>query len=156
MPSHTVKHSEYSSKSNARTQRRHSRLTQGVREPTKTHIVQQFMNMLNTVKIYHWNTHSYPEHKATDELYSRLNEHIDKFVEVMLGKDGSRIRRIHSLPALVGTENKSAMEKKVASYKHFLIELNHALMPERDSDLLNIRDEILGDMNQFTYLLTLK
>ena len=156
MPSHTAKHSEHSSKSNARTQRRHSRLTQGVREPTKTHIVQQFMNMLNTVKIYHWNTHSYPEHKATDELYSRLNEHIDMFVEVMLGKDGSRIRRINSLPTLVGTENKSALEKKVASYKHFLIELNHALMPERDSDLLNIRDEILGDMNQFTYLLTLK
>jgi hypothetical protein len=26
---------------------------------------------------------------------------------------------------------------------------------ERDSDLLNIRDEILADVNQFLYLLTL-
>jgi hypothetical protein len=26
--------------------------------------------------------------------------------------------------------------------------------PSRDSDLLNIRDELLGDINQFLYLMT--
>ena len=42
--------------------------------------------MLNVVKIYHWKTFSYATHKATDELYEELNENIDKFVEVLLGK----------------------------------------------------------------------
>jgi len=33
----------------------------------------------------------------------------------------------------------------------------NAIFDEKiDSDLLNIRDEMLGDLNQFLYLLTLK
>ena len=31
-------------------------------------IVIMFLRMLNTVKLYHWKTISYPQHKATDEL----------------------------------------------------------------------------------------
>ena len=37
------------------------------------HIVSMFLQMLNTVKLYHWKTTSYAQHKATDELYSKLN-----------------------------------------------------------------------------------
>lgn len=57
----------------------------------KQEIVIKFLEMLNVVKIYHWKTNSYTVHKATDELYERLNEHIDHFVEVLLGKDESRV-----------------------------------------------------------------
>ena len=32
------------------------------------------------IKLFHWKTHSYSTHKATDELYSKLNDDIDKFV----------------------------------------------------------------------------
>jgi hypothetical protein len=31
------------------------------------HIVTMFLQMLNTVKLYHWKTSNYAEHKATDE-----------------------------------------------------------------------------------------
>ena len=55
------------------------------------HIVSMFLQMLNTVKLYHWKTTSFAQHKATDELYSQLNESIDSFVEIMLGKSGSRV-----------------------------------------------------------------
>jgi hypothetical protein len=44
-----------------------------------------FLEFINVVKLYHWNTRSYSEHKATDELHDSLSKHIDKFVEVMLG-----------------------------------------------------------------------
>ena len=50
-----------------------------------------FLEMLMMVKLFHWKTHSFATHKATDELYESLNEHIDKFIEVLLGKTGSRI-----------------------------------------------------------------
>ena len=58
---------------------------------TKSVLIRTFLEMLNIVKLYHWRTHSYAEHKATDELYAKLNEHIDTFVEVLLGKDQSRV-----------------------------------------------------------------
>lgn len=40
-------------------------------------------------------------------------------------------------------------------YIEFLIGLNNILDELRDSDLLNIRDKILGSLNQLKYLLTL-
>ena len=58
---------------------------------TQKIIVLTFIQMLNTVKLYHWKTHSYAEHKATDTLYENLNVNIDKFVETMLGKHGNRV-----------------------------------------------------------------
>ena len=46
------------------------------------------------VKLYHWKTRSYAQHQATDELYLKLNKHIDSFVEVLLGKDERRIKML--------------------------------------------------------------
>ena len=57
-----------------------------LKQYTQQKIVTMFLQMLNTVKLYHWKTTSYSQHKATDELYSNLNENIDSFVEIMLGK----------------------------------------------------------------------
>jgi len=122
-------------------------------------IVIMFLQMLNTVKLYHWKTSSYAQHKATDELYGNLNGHIDTFVEVMLGKTGGRIN-------LTGTKSIQLLDytdvanfkKEVEKYKQFLINMNKdaGLNITNNSDLLNIRDEILSDLNQFTYLLTFK
>lgn len=120
----------------------------------KRDFVRHCLEMLNTVKLYHWFTHSYPEHKATDELYSNINDHMDKFVEVLLGKDGSRIHQIeHTSYVIPDPQNTNEIKKKVEEFKNFLVNL--PLHDSRDTDLANIRDEILADMNQFLYLLTL-
>jgi DNA-binding ferritin-like protein len=126
---------------------------------TQQSIVLMFLQMLNTVKLYHWKTSSYAQHKATDGLYSNLNENIDTFVEVMLGKSGGRINLTgtKSIPLLDYTDV-SNFKKEVEKYKQFLINMNKdvGLNITNNSDLLNIRDEILGNLNQFTYLLTFK
>lgn len=119
-----------------------------------SHIVRMFIEMLNVVKLYHWKTHSFPEHKNTDELYTRLNEHIDKFVEVLLGKDESRIKKWERKMDIVQADNSKQFKDRIYEYREFLIDLNKFFDSKRDSDLLNIRDEILGDINQFLYLMT--
>lgn len=120
----------------------------------RSQIVHTFIEMLNIVKLYHWRTKSFSRHKATDELYSRLNENIDKFVEVFLGKDESRIQQWDQ-NIMVPQYNKfSEFKDKVYEFRDFLIDLTDVLDQRRDSDLLNIRDEILGDINQFLYLMT--
>ena len=122
-------------------------------------IVIKFLEMLNIVKIFHWKTDVYSIHKATDELYASLNEHIDSFIEVLLGKTGKRIdlTKIKSTP-LEDFTLPIQFKKKINTYKKFLINLNNSkkLDKELDSDLFNIRDELLGDLNQFLYLLTFK
>jgi hypothetical protein len=117
-------------------------------------IVPTFMHMLNTVKLYHWKTTSFSTHKATDELYGELNELLDKFVEVMLGKRemGGRAKLLNVPMIKLGIySNNEAFQKQIENYKHFLLALNNDMGP----DLLAIRDEILAAFNKFLYLLTL-
>ena len=123
------------------------------------HIVTMFLQMLNTVKLYHWKTTSFAQHKATDELYANLNSSIDTFVETMLGKSGSRVNLTGttSIPLLDYTELTN-FKKEVEMYKDFFINMGNDTFFKTgaNTDLLNIRDEILGHLNQFTYLLTFK
>ena len=106
------------------------------------------------MKIYHWTTCSYSQHKATDDLYSNLNGHIDTFIEILLGKDESRIHLLDKKIELLDVHSKADFKERVYQYREFLIDMNKTLDSERDTDLLNVRDEILGDINQFLYLLT--
>jgi hypothetical protein len=122
-------------------------------------IVIKFLSILNTVKIYHWKTHSYPAHKATDDLYSDINDNIDKFIEVLLGKIGNRIdlSKVKSIPICDFTSN-GQIKNEVIKFKGYLVGLNtnKVMNNSSNSDLYNIRDELLADLNKFLYLLTLK
>jgi hypothetical protein len=118
-----------------------------------------FFEMLLMVKLFHWKTYSYATHKATDELYSKLNDDIDKFIEVLLGKTGTRIDLMgHKSISLIDLNSPEKLKSKIDSFKSYLVGLtnNKALTSMTNTDLLNIRDEILSDMNQFLYLLTFK
>ena len=118
-----------------------------------------FLEMLMMVKLYHWKTHSYATHKATDQLYDSLNDNIDKFIEVLLGKTGSRIDLMGKKSiSLVDLNSQESLKSKIMSLKNYFVGLdnNKALSTMSNSDLFNIRDEILADLNQFLYLLTFK
>jgi DNA-binding ferritin-like protein len=117
----------------------------------KNSVVTTFLQMLNMVKVYHWNTRSYAEHKSTDELYDRLNKNVDQFVETMLGKRGDRLPNIDQrLPIM--SKSRGDFKHRILQYREYLKKLDTCF--EGETDLLNIRDEILGDINQFLYLMT--
>ena len=118
-----------------------------------------FFEMILMVKLFHWKTHSYATHKATDDLYTKLNADIDRFIEILLGKTGSRIDLMgHKSITLIDLNSQDQLKSKIESFKSYLVGLtnNKGLSSMTNTDLLNIRDEILGDMNQFLYLLTFK
>ena len=121
-------------------------------------IIVKFIQMLNTIKLYHWRTGSFATHKATDEAYETLNTHVDKFVEIMLGKGPHRVTLdMKSIP-LHECVKESEFKREIEKFKSYLIGLQHmkGMHGMSNSDLLNVRDEILGDMNQLLYLLTFK
>ncbi len=109
-----------------------------------------FFEMLLMIKLYHWRTHSFATHKATDHLYKSLNEHMDEFIEVLLGKTGSRMNFSDKKSIqLIDIESPTKFKERIEAFKKYLSNI-----PIKDTDLLNIRDEILSNLNQFTYLLT--
>ena len=71
----------------------------------------------------------------------------------MLGKSKNRVDLIgvKTLPLNDYTHNNFDFVKKINGFQKYLIGLNKKLSPSLDSDLLNIRDEILGKLNQFLY-----
>jgi DNA-binding ferritin-like protein len=118
-----------------------------------------FLEMLMMVKLFHWKTKSFATHKATDDLYTKLNANIDSFIEVLLGKTGTRIDLMSNKSIkLVDLSSTESLKSEIASFKSYLVNLNDnkAMKQMTNTDLLNIRDTILGDLNQFLYLLTFK
>ena len=119
-------------------------------------LVSTLLEMLMTVKMYHWRTTSYAQHKATDELYENLNKNIDRFVEVFLGKSESRIQQADQMLPLFNYQQEENFKKKMHEYRKMLHKLNDVFSTDTDSDLLTIRDELLINVNQFLYLMTFR
>jgi len=116
-----------------------------------------FFEMQLMVKLYHWNTKSYATHKATDEFYGKLSDNIDKFIEVLLGKLNDRIDLKNKKTINLYCVNDEQFLNKLHQFKVYLHELTDKKMGLlMGEDLLNIRDEILADLDQLLYLLTLK
>lgn len=129
-----------------------------VKNSYEPNIVVYFLEMLHTIKLFHWKTTGYAIHKATDDLHSKLSESVDSFVEIMLGKHGGRVQLQSQTTLTVkdyASSAKDSFKKEIEEYKDYLQKLTNTLDASKDSDLLNIRDEMLGQLNQFTYLLTL-
>jgi hypothetical protein len=118
-----------------------------------------FFEMLLMVKLFHWKTHSYATHKATDDLYTKLNANMDSFIEVLLGKTGLRIDLMGTKNIrLIDLNSPESFKREIESFKGYLVSLNDNSTMKRmsNTDLYNIRDTILGDLNQLLYLLTFK
>jgi len=112
------------------------------------------MQMQNQYKILHWQTMSFSQHKSFDEIVSSLSGHIDEFIETYMGKYG-RVIAAGSFNITLANYKDADFITLTDSYINFMIGLSSMLDVSKDSDLLNIRDEILGSLNQLKYLLTL-
>ncbi len=110
--------------------------------------ISMMLKMLNCVKLYHWKTFKYSEHIATDGLYKSLDSHVDKFVEVMMGRIGQHVKNV-----AVTVESIKSRDEFVRVIKSFIVYFEQMRL---ETDLMSIRDEIVADLNQFLYLLTLR
>lgn len=120
--------------------------------------MEEFLNQLiqiqQQLRIFHWQTKSYARHKAYGDAYSGLSDLIDEFVEVHMGKYG-RFQLANNSIELTNLAETSVKDFVNTSID-FLTNLSSRLSPEKDTDLLNIRDEMLATLNKLKYLLTLE
>ena len=116
-------------------------------------LVSSMLTIRNQVKLYHWQTKSFARHTATDALTATLDTLIDSFVESYMGRYGrpkvSGSIKLHNF-------SESAARSFVAKQTKFLSTDLPKKIKSTDTDLLNIRDEILAELNKVLYLFTLK
>jgi hypothetical protein len=119
--------------------------------------IKRMLEVTPTIRLFHWKTDSHAAHKATDHLMEALNEVVDKYVETMLGKTNVKLQMSDYHTLTIKTPNtNSDLESFIKELIEFLLTFHKKLDNETDTDLLNIRDEMIGDLNKFLYLLRFK
>jgi hypothetical protein len=108
------------------------------------------LQLLN--KLYHWNTTSFARHKATDQFADSIDPLIDRFVEVFSGRYNMKpsVNNIMLNQKFLTDDGIIELFKTIKGYLEKEI-------PKftNDSELLNIRDELLAEINKMNYLLRL-
>jgi hypothetical protein len=117
-------------------------------------IIQVFFTIQHTVKLYHWQTQSFARHKATCELLAALDPLIDSFIETYMGRY-SRPSFGGGVNLTIGEVRDEEMDDILQKYIQFLKVELPKFLKSSDTDLLNIRDEMLGIFNKTLYLFTL-
>jgi len=114
-----------------------------------------FFSMREQIKLYHWQTNQFARHKATDEVIAALDGSIDTYVEVYMGKYGRP--KMTSSTNIVRVQNMA--DKTAAKFIKTCIAYLQGPLVKRlkpsDTDLVNVRDEMLGELNKLLYLYTL-
>jgi DNA-binding ferritin-like protein len=107
------------------------------------------------IKINHWQTKGFARHNAFGGFYDALDELIDTFVESAMGKYGRFV--LSDEEKTIQLSNLSELDPKAMlnTVREALIQMSDEF-EETDTDLMNIRDEILGELNKLAYLLTLE
>lgn len=115
-----------------------------------------FFQLREQVKLYHWQTKSFARHKATDDVVTALDEAIDTYVETYMGKYGRPKMTATTNTIRITNMSETTIVKYIkAATAHLMGPLVKRLNEKKDTDLMNIRDEILGDLNKLLYLFTL-
>jgi nitrogen regulatory protein PII-like uncharacterized protein len=108
----------------------------------------------NALKFFHWQTKIYAKHEALGKAFDAITELVDDFTETAMGKygrvdvSGLSYDFVNISDANVITAIDDMIEKA--------INLTDVLDARKDTDLLNLRDELMAKCNKTKYLLTLK
>lgn len=115
-------------------------------------IVKFFFTIQLSIKQYHWTTSSYARHKASDNFLEKLGSNIDKFIEVFIGRYNVK-PNVSSINLNKQFFTDDGNMKLLLDARIYLESLNNIIT---DNELLNIRDEMVADINQTIYLYNLK
>jgi DNA-binding ferritin-like protein len=121
--------------------------------------VVKLLELKNLIQILHWTTSSYSKHKATDKLIESLQSLTDKFTEVAIGKNiisKKELRKYYLKYKFLNSNinNNENIENFVDKIIEKIYDIKNKIDNVSNSDLLNILDEILAEINQFKYLLS--
>ena len=105
------------------------------------------------MRVFHWQTDSFAQHKAFGKIYGALDDLIDSFVESYMGKFGRARPTITYHIELKSLTGSSVVDEVLNRFIDYLGSMSGENL---STDLLNIRDSILGEVHTLKYLLTLK
>lgn len=121
----------------------------------KEEVIKKLVQIQLQFKFLHWQTFGDAKHRLYGEIYDKLGDFIDEFTETMMGKYG-RPEFDSEFGIMFQDISSLSMQNFIDGITEFFVGMSDQLDSRYDTDLLNIRDEMLGLINKSKYLLTLK
>lgn len=103
------------------------------------------------LQLLHWQTTSFAEHKATDELHGFVSSFKDDVMEKLMGYANRRVKA-YTLPP-IGAENTLTVVNSMISFAYTLEKWAEE---NKYCDIENLAQELSGAAAKTRYLLTLK
>lgn len=113
------------------------------------------MGLQQQMRICHWQTKGIARHEAFGGFYSDLDDLIDDFVEQAMGKYGRFVLNDETNTIQLANLSDINIKGLVHTTREALVQMTEQLDPT-DTNLLNLRDEILGLLNKYAYLFTME
>ena len=116
-------------------------------------VITPLVQFQQQLRIFHWQTDSYAQHKAFGKSYENLDDLVDSFIEKYMGSFG-RSKPTTTFVLELKPLSQSNVDITIQHFIDYLKGMDNEISD--NTDLLNIRDEILGEIHQLKYLLSLK
>lgn len=113
------------------------------------------LGLQTQMKICHWQTKGIARHEAFGDFYNDLTPLIDDFVEQAMGKYGRFVLDDETKTIQLSNLSEIDIKGLVVTVRKALVQMTDEL-DSTDTDLLNLRDEILGKLNKYSYLFTME
>lgn len=121
----------------------------------KEDLIKKLVQIQLQWRFLHWQTFGDAKHKLYGKIYDGFDDLIDEFAEVMMGKYG-RPEFDPQFGLMFQDISAMNMQNFMDNITEFFVSFSEILDQKYDTDLLNIRDEMLALINKSKYLITLK
>jgi DNA-binding ferritin-like protein len=121
----------------------------------KEELILKLIQIQNQFRFLHWQTHGDAKHRVYGETYDKFGGFIDDFAEALMGKYG-RFEFETKFGVMFQDIKSLSIQEFLDGITEFLVSMTEQLDGKYDTDLLNLKDEMLLTINKLKYLLTLK
>jgi hypothetical protein len=113
---------------------------------SNTDFISLLLHSQQQVHIFHLSTRSYSQHKALEEYYTKIGDLLDSYTETFQGAYGL-LKGYKSFPII------NNVNKIIPYFENLLKQIKKVVIPQQDTYLTNILDEIYQLIYQTLYKL---
>jgi hypothetical protein len=116
-------------------------------------VITPLVKFQQQLRIFHWQSETYAQHKAFGKIYESLDGLVDDFVETYMGVFG-KSKPTTQFTFVLDPFSEQNVNYAISDFEIYLKDMSFEI--EDYTEILNIRDSILVEVNKLKYLLTLK
>ena len=117
--------------------------------------VNLFLGLHANLKIFHWQTKGLARHEAFAKIRDKIEDLMDDFIEEAMGQYGRFTLDDETKTISLINITEAKPTEMAETICEALRQLTEQIDP-KDTNLLNLRDEMLGSVQKLKYLLTLE